>query len=84
MARLLHGRPLAERINAETHERAAGLARRSVLPHLAVVSVGADPAALTYTERLTRSGHAVGVRVKNLPITPEKILKALRDKEKKG
>jgi len=27
---------------------------------------------------------AVGVRVKNLPITPEKILKALRDKEKKG
>ena len=27
---------------------------------------------------------AVGVRVKNLPITPEKILKALQDKEKKG
>ena len=63
MARLLHGRPLAERINAETRERAADLARRSVLPHLAVVSVGADPAALTYTERLTRSGHATGVHV---------------------
>ncbi len=27
------------------------------------MSVGADPAALTYTERLTRSGHAIGVRV---------------------
>ena len=27
---------------------------------------------------------AVGVRVKNLPITPEKILKALQNKEKKG
>jgi len=63
VARLLHGRPLAERINAETRERAADLARRSVLPHLAVVSVGADPAALTYTERLMRSGHATGVHV---------------------
>lgn len=63
MARLLHGRPLAERIRAETRERADGLARRSVHPHLAVISVGADPAALTYTERLKRSGHGTGVRV---------------------
>lgn len=63
MARLLHGRPLAERIRAETRDRAEGLARRSVHPHLAVISVGADPAALTYTERLTRSGHGTGVRV---------------------
>ncbi|MBI2983541.1 MAG: bifunctional 5,10-methylenetetrahydrofolate dehydrogenase/5,10-methenyltetrahydrofolate cyclohydrolase [Chloroflexi bacterium] len=63
MARLLHGRPLAERIKADTRGHAEELARRSVHPHLAVVSVGADPAALTYTDRLSRSGHATGVRV---------------------
>jgi len=27
---------------------------------------------------------AVGVRIKDLPITPEKVLKALKEKEKKG
>lgn len=63
MARLLHGRPLAERIRADSRARADELARRSVHPHLAVVSVGADPAALTYTERLARAGHATGVAV---------------------
>ncbi len=63
MARLLHGRPLAERIKGETQGRVEELARHSVHPHLTVVSVGADPAALTYTERLRRSGSAIGVRV---------------------
>jgi methylenetetrahydrofolate dehydrogenase (NADP+)/methenyltetrahydrofolate cyclohydrolase len=63
MARLLHGRPLAERIKGETRAHVDALRARSVHPSLAIVSVGADPAALTYTERLARSGHAVGVRV---------------------
>ena len=63
MARLLHGRPLAERIKAETRTRVEALVSRSVKPHLAVVSVGADPAALTYTERLARAGDGIHVRV---------------------
>lgn len=63
MARLLHGRPLAERIKGETRARVEALQRRRIHPHLAVVSVGADPAALTYTERLARSGQAIDVKV---------------------
>jgi methylenetetrahydrofolate dehydrogenase (NADP+)/methenyltetrahydrofolate cyclohydrolase len=63
VARLLHGRPLAERIKAETRADVVTLGRHGVHPKLAVVSVGADPAALTYTERLTRAGHATGVQV---------------------
>jgi len=63
VARLLHGRPPAERIKGETRARVEALQRRRVHAHLAVVSVGADPAALTYTERLTRSGHGIGVKV---------------------
>lgn len=63
MARLLHGRPLAERIKAETRGRVEALVRRGRRPRLAVVSVGADPAALTYTQRLAHAGAAVGVDV---------------------
>lgn len=63
MARLLHGRPLAERLKAEARTRVDELSRRSATPHLAIVSVGADPAALTYTERLARAGQGLGVRV---------------------
>jgi methylenetetrahydrofolate dehydrogenase (NADP+)/methenyltetrahydrofolate cyclohydrolase len=63
VARLLHGRPLAERIKGEARARVEELRRRDVHPHLGVVSVGADPAALRYADRLTRSGHGIGVRV---------------------
>jgi methylenetetrahydrofolate dehydrogenase (NADP+) / methenyltetrahydrofolate cyclohydrolase len=63
VARLLYGRPLAERIKGETRARVEALQRRRAHVHLAVVSVGADPAALTYTERLTNSGQAIGVTV---------------------
>lgn len=67
--RLLHGRPLAERVNARTRERIALLGTRGVRPQLAIVSVGIDPAASTYQERLVRSGRHLGidVRVDALP-----------------
>jgi methylenetetrahydrofolate dehydrogenase (NADP+)/methenyltetrahydrofolate cyclohydrolase len=67
--RLLHGRPLAEEVNARTHERVSALTGRGVRPRLAVVSVGIDPAAGTYQERLVRLGKHLGidVRVEALP-----------------
>jgi methylenetetrahydrofolate dehydrogenase (NADP+)/methenyltetrahydrofolate cyclohydrolase len=63
VTRLLHGRPLAERIRAESHQRATLLRERGVEPKLAVVSVAADPAAATYLQRLSRSGAAHGIAV---------------------
>lgn len=71
MARLLHGRPLAERIGRETKARTERLAARTIAPTLAVVSVGADPAATTYAERLTRSGLTSGIRVSSLALPRE-------------
>jgi methylenetetrahydrofolate dehydrogenase (NADP+)/methenyltetrahydrofolate cyclohydrolase len=62
--RLLHGRPLAEIVNARTRTRAAALAARSIAPRLDVVSVGIDPAATTYQERLARSGKQLGIEVR--------------------
>ncbi len=71
MARLLHGRPLAEKIKAELHPRVAALAERSVRPQLKIVSVGADPAALTYTERLKRAGAGLDIAVSVLALERE-------------
>lgn len=68
MARLLHGRPLAERLKDETLARATALSGRGVQPGLAVVSVGADPAALTYAERLARTGRTVGIAVSSVAL----------------
>lgn len=71
MIRLLHGRPLAERIRAATKERVEALAGRGLRPHLAVVSVGGDPASLTYVERLGRTGKASGIEVSAVPLPRE-------------
>jgi methylenetetrahydrofolate dehydrogenase (NADP+)/methenyltetrahydrofolate cyclohydrolase len=61
--RLLHGRPLAEKVNARTRERVGALTARGVTPRLAIVSIGLDPAASTYQERLVRSGKQLGIDV---------------------
>ena len=66
--RLLHGRPLAERLNARSRERSEALRGRDIHPTLAAVSVGIDPAANTYLQRLVRSGKALGIGVRDLSL----------------
>lgn len=66
--RLLHGRPLAERLNARSRERSAALRARGIRPALAAISVGIDPAANTYLQRLARGGKALGITVRDLPL----------------
>ena len=61
MARLLHGRPLAERIKTENRTRSADLRGRGLHPTLAIVGVGADPAASSYVQRLERSATESGI-----------------------
>jgi len=64
--RLLHGRPLAERLNARSRERSEALRGRGINPTLAVASVGIDPAATTYLQRLVRGGKALGITIVGL------------------
>ena len=68
MMRLLHGRPLAERIETRSRERSAALQARNVSPRLAVVSVGADAAANTYLGRLVSRGRRVAVAVDDVAL----------------
>jgi 5,10-methylene-tetrahydrofolate dehydrogenase/methenyl tetrahydrofolate cyclohydrolase len=67
--RLLHGRPLAERLNARSRERSDGLQGRGIHPALAAISVGVDPAANTYLQRLMRGGNSLGIAVRDASLS---------------
>ncbi|HEY9325219.1 MAG TPA: bifunctional 5,10-methylenetetrahydrofolate dehydrogenase/5,10-methenyltetrahydrofolate cyclohydrolase, partial [Candidatus Limnocylindria bacterium] len=67
--RLLHGRPLAERLNARSQERSDALQGRGIHPTLAAISVGVDPAANTYLQRLARGGKSLGIVVREVSLT---------------
>ena len=69
--RLLHGKPLAEELHATSAERIARLRDRGVEPRLAVVSVGADPAANTYLQRLVGHGRRLGIAVDDVSLARE-------------
>ena len=61
--RLLHGKPLAEKLREQSRERSAALAARGIAPRLAVVSVGVDPAASAYQQRLAAHGKKLDIAV---------------------
>jgi methylenetetrahydrofolate dehydrogenase (NADP+)/methenyltetrahydrofolate cyclohydrolase len=61
MARLLHGRPLAEKIKKDTRARAEALKARHIQPRLAIVGLGGDPAAHSYVQRLQGSAADSGI-----------------------
>jgi len=61
MARLLHGRPLAERIKTDLKARTDTLRARNIQPTLAIVGIGGDPAAHSYVQRLERSAAECGI-----------------------
>ena len=63
VARTIDGRALARAIGVETARRAAELhARTGVLPTLAVVLVGEDPASQVYVRRKVKETRAAGMR----------------------
>jgi len=61
--RLLHGKPLAEKLRERSRERSAALAARGIAPRLTVVSVGIDPAASAYQQRLAAHGRKLDIAV---------------------
>ena len=61
--RLLHGKPLAENLHERSRERSAALRARGIAPRLAAVSVGIDPSANTYLQRLASRGKKLDITV---------------------
>jgi methylenetetrahydrofolate dehydrogenase (NADP+)/methenyltetrahydrofolate cyclohydrolase len=59
---IIDGRAVAERVRAQVAERVAQLAQIGVVPGLAVVLVGEDPASQVYVASKTKQALQVGIR----------------------
>ena len=66
--RLLIGKPLAEKMHERSRERSAALHTRGIAPRLAAVSVGIDPAANTYQQRLAARGKKLDIAVDEIDL----------------
>lgn len=81
-AERLTGAPLAEAVLKESTERALVLAGRGIVPTLALVRVGEDPASIVYLRRKREACAAVGIRSLDfeLPatLTPAALLERIR------
>jgi methylenetetrahydrofolate dehydrogenase (NADP+)/methenyltetrahydrofolate cyclohydrolase len=64
-ARVLDGRAIAGELAASLGERANGLRKRGIVPVLAAVGIGDDPAALSYERVLERGAGRVGVELRS-------------------
>jgi methylenetetrahydrofolate dehydrogenase (NADP+)/methenyltetrahydrofolate cyclohydrolase len=62
-AQLIDGKAVAARVRAEVAERAAALRARGIVPGLAVVLVGDDPASAVYVRSKTKAARECGVDV---------------------
>ena len=66
--RLLLGKPLAEKLYEASRARSDSLRDRGVVPGLAAVSVGVEPAANTYVQRLVSRGRRLGMTVDDVAL----------------
>jgi methylenetetrahydrofolate dehydrogenase (NADP+) / methenyltetrahydrofolate cyclohydrolase len=61
-ATVIDGKAVAEHLRSRIAERTAALARQSIVPGLAVVLVGDDPASQVYVANKTKQADAAGLR----------------------
>jgi methylenetetrahydrofolate dehydrogenase (NADP+) / methenyltetrahydrofolate cyclohydrolase len=61
-AKIIDGRAVAERLRTKIAARTAILAEQSIVPGLAVVLVGEDPASRVYVDNKTRQAAQAGIR----------------------
>ena len=61
-ATVIDGKAVAEHLRSRIAERTAALARQSIVPGLAVVLVGDDPASQVYVGSKTKQADAAGIR----------------------
>ncbi len=62
MAKIIDGVAVAAKIRAELKRRVANLGHRGIVPGLAVIMVGADPASAVYVRNKIRACEEVGIR----------------------
>src|SRR5580700_6564111 len=68
---LIDGKAIAEKINEETKRKAEDLKRHGVIPGLAVVLVGTDPASVSYVRSKDRISQDLGLHSKKIELPEE-------------
>lgn len=71
MARILSGKEFAARIKEDAARGVAGLKAAGVLPHLAVIIVGSDPASEVYVRNKQRTCEELGIRSDHIALPAE-------------
>jgi len=71
MTTIIDGKQLAKDLNAQTKQRVAALAAQGIVPGLAVIIVGDDPASAIYVRNKHRKAGQLGINsiVRRLPAT---------------
>lgn len=62
MTTMIDGRKLAAQLNAETAQRVAELRKKGIVPGIAVILIGDDPASVIYTRNKDRKAKKLGIR----------------------
>lgn len=82
MATLIDGKKLANELNEQTKQKAVALTERGIVPGLAVIIVGDDPASQIYVRNKHRKAEELGIHsvVKHLPdtITQSELLQEVK------
>ncbi len=78
--RILKGKPLAAAMREEVSERAANLRDAGVVPTLAVVLVGDDPASRIYSSSIQKAGAKLGVDVRLVELDVASGESGIRDR----
>ncbi|MGY4706206.1 bifunctional 5,10-methylenetetrahydrofolate dehydrogenase/5,10-methenyltetrahydrofolate cyclohydrolase [Candidatus Bipolaricaulota sp. J31] len=71
-AKVISGRELADQVCGELRERVAQLKERGVIPGLAMVRVGEDPASVSYVKQKEKTAGKVGIYTETI-VFPEDI-----------
>jgi methylenetetrahydrofolate dehydrogenase (NADP+) / methenyltetrahydrofolate cyclohydrolase len=83
VAEILRGKPVADRLKAQLRERIELLAGRGVVPGLALIRVGEDPASAVYVGAKQKACHKLGIasEVLHLPETASEadVLERIRE-----
>lgn len=81
--KLIEGKPVAEKVHAETRVRIEQLAKRGITPGLAVVIVGEDPASQTYIRSKVRMCKKLGIFSRRIALpteaTQQELLAVVRE-----
>ncbi len=79
-ARIISGKDVADQIRAELSPKVAKLKEKGVVPGLAAVLVGEDPAAMSYIRGIAKGGEKVGVYTETVSLPADVSQKALEAK----